>query len=103
MWHWLAHALAFDSTTDDAYAANSAALGWILPPILSVTGLYGAYRWHNRCQTQRCFRVARHDADGHKICHHHAGRHKVLSLEHLAHYHRTGVMPKPLAPPSKEK
>lgn len=93
--HWLAHSLAFDSTTDDAYAANSGTLGYLIPPILDFVAFYSVYRYHNACAVKGCIRRARHDADGHKICHHHAGRHKQLSLEHLAHFHRTGVMPTP--------
>lgn len=100
MFGWLAHLFAFDSTTDEYYAAESGSLTIIVPPVLSVGAIYVLYRVHHACQVKRCYRLARHEADGHSICHHHAGRHKALTTEHLKHYQRTGVMPKPALPAS---
>ncbi len=93
--HWIAHILAFDSTTDDAYAANSGSLSYILPVIFDLTGLYLIYRWHHQCDIGGWRHLARgkFEADGHKLCARHAGKHKHLTLEHLAHFHRTGSMP----------
>lgn len=93
--HWLAHVLAFDSASDDAYAVNSAFMGWAFGPVVDISSFYVIYRAHNACAIKGCIRRARYDADGHKICHRHAGKHKHLSLEHLAHFHRTGKVPKP--------
>lgn len=93
--HWLGHLLAFDSVSDDEYAANSGSLGWIIPPFLTLVGLYLGWRWHQQCALGRCYRRAKFDADGHKICHKHAGKHKKLTLTHLAHFHRTGTVPTP--------
>lgn len=101
-WHWLAHVLAFDSTNDSYYAAESASLGILVPPLLTVAGAYAVWRWHHQCHVGRCFRAARFEADGHKICHRHAGKHKKLTLDHLAHFHRTGSIPKPPSTSIKE-
>jgi hypothetical protein len=95
MWHWLFHVLAWDSTTDDYYAANSGSLGsWILPPLFTVSGFAALIWWHSRCHLEKCLRHGKFDADGHKICHVHARRPKKLTLEHLAHFHNTGKMPR---------
>lgn len=93
IFHWLAHVFAFDSTTDEYYAAESSSLGILLPPIFDITAVYILYRYHNACAIKGCIRRARHDADDHRICHKHAGKHKHLTLEHLAHFHRTGAVP----------
>lgn len=100
VWLWLIRVFGVLNESSQWYAWWSGSGSVFVPPLISILGIYLLWRWHSRCQIERCVRLSRHDADGHKICHHHAGRHKVLTIEHLKHYHRTGVMPKPALPTS---
>ncbi len=66
MWMWIRHVLGLDDPSGSWY------LWWSgVGADLGMIGAgWGLWRKHN-CEIHRCWRLARHDAAGHRVCRRH--------------------------------
>jgi hypothetical protein len=83
VWHDIAHWLAFDSVSDDFYAAWSSSLSVFVPPLLTVFGIAVVAWYHTRCHSTWCFRRAKYDAGPHKGCWKCAQQPKRVKRHHI--------------------
>lgn len=73
-----------DNGSGVQYLELSGFLSIVIPPLLTVLGLYLTYWWHTRCHIDGCFKKARYPFHHYRLCKKH---HPEAPLGKLTHWH----------------